>query len=771
MKIGGEIFRGRVPRMSARALPDGMSQVATSARLLSGDLESWNERALDVTLAKAAPINTIHLMAQRVYSASRYWLQWQPSELAADAVCVDVALGPIAGDTAVATIFTGTALGPRYTNLDLATNEAYRGSAAVGAYPYKSVALGLDAPTVAPTIEPLPNEVPNQVGMTTYDGTDISDWSQQFYGGDGGGNSGWSVGTGYGNPASAFYGRARRTNEMLLYRDFLLDSQQSFSIEFDLMLKPSDTGGNTQIRFLASGQTGAGFYLDGAGNVLYYEGTGSSQNYTGGPVNGTPVHVRIDGSKGDTYFAITVTIKNLAQTATLLTFTGRAQAGGGQIGFGIVNNSGQTDFHASWIDNIVVMTSTPGVAPVPVYANWVYTIVNSLGWESAPSPVSVTAKVDNGTSNKVTIPAQDPTADVAKVRVYRSSTSTAAASYLFDFELTGSFPQTFTDSKGSDALGPDALVTAGFDPPPDNLRGVLALPNGALVGFAGNELCFSEPGYFYAWPIRYRLAVDYPVVGIAAIDTNVIVTTGAFPYVAQGNVPGSYAMGKLEQPQGCVSKRGIAYLANVGVVYPTPDGLYAIRGNSAPVNVTERLFSQREWKALNPSTLIAGSHDNRYFGFYDATSLGGSKGCIVIDFNEDGFGLIDLPDHATAVYSDPITDDLYMVVDDSYSLPTRASNALLRWDRGTTLRPYTWRSKLYQNDYPANFAMAQVMAKDFSNLRMRVYADGVLIFDQTITSKREFVLPDVTHSSTEVEFTGTSAVQTFELAEDVSELT
>lgn len=161
MKISIPVFRGTAPRVSPRALSDGYGQIAKSPRLLSGDLESWAERALDRDLVKGPVINTIYRLASRTGDETPYWLHWTPEELESGSANVDVALGPIPGDTQVATFFTGTTLGPRYTNKFLATDESNRGSLDVGAYPYQSRPLVIVPPATAPTIvQTIPEVIP-----------------------------------------------------------------------------------------------------------------------------------------------------------------------------------------------------------------------------------------------------------------------------------------------------------------------------------------------------------------------------------------------------------------------------------------------------------------------------------------------------------------------------------------------------------------------------------------------------------------------------------
>ena len=45
---------------------------------------------------------------------------------------------------------------------------------------------------------------------------------------------------------------------------------------------------------------------------------------------------------------------------------------------------------------------------------------------------------------------------------------------------------------------------------------IINLPNGMMVGFSGNNICFCEPFFPHAWPIRYRLTTNFDIVSLGA---------------------------------------------------------------------------------------------------------------------------------------------------------------------------------------------------------------------------------------------------------------
>lgn len=795
MKITIPVFRGRAPRVSPRALAEGYAQVASSARLLSSDLESWRERRVNMQLAKPGPLATIHRMASRLGDTTPFWLHWRQQELAAGESNVDIALGPQPADPNVATYFTGTTLGPRYTTRFLATDESQRGSAAVGAYPYASRALGITPPVDPPTItQELPVIVGNSVSY--YDsGASTANWTVIKTGGDYANftavtdpafQSGapvsslnapyyalqWQAGGG----ALAIWTEAYRLGEA---------NELTFSVNVDTAPDGVGSGsseeGNGSIVLLAA-DTGVGPRIDlnfrSPGNAQYIDAAGGAAPVTipGVTLNGnTPVKVVVTGKKqapatgsSVVVWKINIEIRNHATGDLLGSLTDQtATVAGDTIAFIGTGGSQRNSTFLFFNDVSLTTVLAPEQDLVPVFTSYVYTFVNDLGWESAPSTPSAQVTVDNGIINTVTVP-PFVRPDVVKVRLYRAGIGTGDQSdFLLVAELLPPYAP-YVDSQSSDEIKGDALITEEFDLPPADLRGIQALPNGALVGFTPNRLCFSEPGYGYAWPRRYQIPTDFTIVAIGAINSNVVVLSESFVYLASGTTPGSYAMERLEYPQGCVSKRSVAYISGLGVVYASPDGLFSVTGSGPPRNVTARLFAREEWQELNPASIMAAAHDDRYFGFY--TKRDGAKGAIVIDFREDGFGMIDLPDHATALYTDPITDTLYFCADDTYPVPAKTGSTLLEWDTGTAPRPYRWRSRLFINPYPASFQACRIRAESYEQLTFRIYSRGQLINEIPVGSEEPFRLTPVPQQQTEIELAGTANVYSVEVAERIEEL-
>lgn len=351
---------------------------------------------------------------------------------------------------------------------------------------------------------------------------------------------------------------------------------------------------------------------------------------------------------------------------------------------------------------------------------YVYTYVSALGEEGAPSSPSAAITWAPGMSATVTT-ASAPVGNynITKKRIYRSMTTDEDSAYFLVAEVAvGS--TSFSDTVDNAALSYE-LETASFDPPPSDLFGLCSMPGGMLVGFSGNRVCFSEPYQPHAWPVDYRLTVDDDIVGGGVFGNSVLITTKDNTYVATGDTPDAISIERLEVSQSCVSKRGIADMGTA-IFYPSPDGLMMV-GVSGIQNVTRKVITRDQWQAYAPSSLLGLAHDGRYYGFYD----NGTKAGFV--FDPATGSVVDLDVHATAGYSDPLTDTLYLVV----------AGKIVSFNTGSTPLTATWQGREYQLPKYVNIGAGQVFADGYP-LTLTFTVDGTEKAI-TVSSEKPFHLP------------------------------
>lgn len=503
----------------------------------------------------------------------------------------------------------------------------------------------------------------------------------------------------------------RLANDYLLYStvDFFfgLDSGASGSV---VRVNTQATGVNVNWMAVNNGVIGSliGTLFIPSGSIPTWT-TDLDPNWTGPFVGGQWNHATlvITPATNPATCGVTLTLKHGATTILTSTQAGMPNAGSG-YGGGCAQIGGQPfpDWAEVWFDNVVLA----GTGPVPSTAaleatTYLYTLVNDLGEESGPSPAMVTADGSGtitrpiGQGVSVSLPgtlalagvdqtyfqggtAHIPTTQISpntsipspSMNLYRDVTGSSGTQFLLvaaNLPFSGGGSTIYVDSTPDSALS-EALQSLLWAPPPTGMLGGLALPNGIYAGFVGNQLCLSAQGIPHAYPIEYRLTFDFPIVGIQNIDNTIVVCTTNFPYLCAGQTPDNYSQTKASYPYACASKKSIQFLQNVGVVFATYEGIVAIAGPGLERVITKDLFTKKEWLALNPQSMIAAVNDNRYFVFYDATSIGGSNGGFYLDLQPQSpypgipsmvSGKCSLAFHASARYSDPLSDNLYLVLD------------------------------------------------------------------------------------------------------------
>lgn len=430
---------------------------------------------------------------------------------------------------------------------------------------------------------------------------------------------------------------------------------------------------------------------------------------------------------------------------------------------------------------------------------YLYTLVNDLGQESGPSLATTPVTRDIGQAVTVNLPGKlDQCADTSyftvgpqvgatfipstqiapnqsipspSMNLYRAVTGSSGTTYMLvaaNIPFSGGSVTTYTDSI-PDANLITPLQSLLWYPPPTNMFGILALPNGIYAGFAGNQLCLSVQGNSHAWPIAYRLTFDYNIIGVGNIDNTVVVCTPNYPYLCAGNTPDQYSQTKANYPYGCASKRSIQFLQNVGIVYATFEGLIAIAGPGQERLLTKSLFSKDEWLALNPASMVGVIYDNRYYCFYQDNQC--AKGGFYLDMGDAGVGKVSLAFHANARYKDPLSDNLYLILD-ANSLDTAPLNALLSFDQNvSTQLPYVWKSRQFYVPWPTCYRFARITADDYTNLTLTLFADGTQFAQVAVTSQTEFALPQaLCQRYFEFQLSGTSRVTRAQFVEDIAEL-
>lgn len=344
----------------------------------------------------------------------------------------------------------------------------------------------------------------------------------------------------------------------------------------------------------------------------------------------------------------------------------------------------------------VASTGGSGTAETRTYLFTYLSEFGSIVEESAPSPTSALVTVYPGSTTVVSgLPSAAPAGkyNITKVRVYRSVTGTNTTTFLQVQDLAIG-TTSFTDSATAAQLG-GVLPSTSWSPPPDDLQGLVGMANGIMAGFVGNQIYFSEPFMPHAWPAAYALSVEFPVVGLAAYGSSLVVATKGNPFIITGSSPAAMSQEKLPLYEPCVSKRSIAS-DEQGAMYASPNGIIKI-GPGIVDNVVRNLFTRDEWAIYNPTTMIGEVHDGRYFLFYSYPN--GSGGGLILDRNNAASPLTTTSVQVTATHADPVNANLFVV----------AGGEIKGWDSDPVNDlHYEWRSKPFTMARPLNFGAAQI---------------------------------------------------------------
>jgi len=335
----------------------------------------------------------------------------------------------------------------------------------------------------------------------------------------------------------------------------------------------------------------------------------------------------------------------------------------------------------------------------PLLRNYIYTWFTDFNEESQPSPASTDiSQFDAGQVDVATLPTTAPSGYAGIVdakRIYRSVSSPSGSFYAFVAEVTLA-TSTYTDTQSDLALGA-VLTSEDYDIPDASMEGITSGVNGMLAGFFGNQLCFSEPYKPWAWPIKYRKTVNSDIMGLAAINTAIVIVTQKSPSMAIGIHPSVITITRLDVNRPCVSKASIVNMG-VGVTYAAPDGLVHI--STAGYDLITKLVHYRDtWRSLvTPENVTGVYYNSKYFGSYT------TGGFIFEQDEKTGGNYTQVTPVFTAAYYN--FDDGFM-----YYIDTTDVKQIKRWDDpDAAAGTFEWKSKRYRLPKPINLGAARIFA-------------------------------------------------------------
>ena len=442
---------------------------------------------------------------------------------------------------------------------------------------------------------------------------------------------------------------------------------------------------------------------------------------------------------------------------------------------------------------------------------YVYTYVNTLGQESAPSPASSVIDVQgqtvrvSGLNGDVAGIAAQGYCPIQYIRIYRLAVGNEGAGYLYVKQVKSSTAGT-TDKVADSKLG-EALPSLGWRVPSQKLKMLTGAGNNGYAAFDGNELRFSQPLYPYAWPDALSHVLEYEIVGIARSSVHLYVfTKGPVYYMSLEDVTASVPV-KMEGIYPCLSARGIVSVPG-GCVFPCQDGLYFVgAGYSKPFRLTAGYFDEPQWAGLWPKIAFGAYSNGSIFYVLDGERWEGSTALLMkLGINEGGnAGIQNLTTTDAPIRVAYASDDdgfLYAITQGGNAAP-----ALMRWeghineDTGTPEQyramDAVWQSKSYITGNKVNFSCA-IVEQDMEDdpvhdadgtavqdelaklterhlpapyTRVIFYRNGKEFYRKEITDREAFVLPaGFTGRTLQMRLETDRAVRRIAVAESMAEL-
>ena len=383
---------------------------------------------------------------------------------------------------------------------------------------------------------------------------------------------------------------------------------------------------------------------------------------------------------------------------------------------------------------------------------YVYTHVNDMGEESAPSPVSTLVEVDQRDTANLSILPPPPGRNIDRWRFYRSNTGTVNAAFQFIAE--GPISTTSgADGVARSEMG-EVIPTTTWAEPPDGLRGICEMHSGIITGFTGNTTAFSEPFVPYAWPVEYQLSCAYPIVAQESFgQTLVRMHLGGVDFI-DGADPLSMSIRKEVSPQVCLSMASVCKVEG-GVVFVSPDGICLANGNGVQVITSGRILRD-DWQALNPSSMRCHYTEGSVYVWGSAMAY-----TLAIHIPSGRITRVDLAPAFSCVYSDRMTDSLYGA----------SGTGVYKIFGGTAKRAGQWRSKRFVLPKYTGFAWVSVES-DFADgpLQVSFYGDGALTYSVSVSGRAPVVLPSGQALEHEVEVLGRSAWNALTMTSTMAEM-
>jgi len=291
----------------------------------------------------------------------------------------------------------------------------------------------------------------------------------------------------------------------------------------------------------------------------------------------------------------------------------------------------------------------------------------------------------------------------------------------------------------------------------------------------------------------------------------VVACTAGAPYIATGVNPSGMSLQKTVEKHPCISKKSVISRSE-GVYYAAPTGLIQVTGAGAVTNSTESWITREKWASLTPQKNIKAVP---FLGTYFA--MGTTNG-LDASVAQQGYTVDLSPADASSftIWPQPgghrlgfeqMTNPSGFNTDNIMIDPWTGATLLIQnmgvyqYDftaPAPTIVPYTWRSKLFQQESHTSFAAMRVffdippgtpgqasvpntaptLDPSWNTLAagqygiVRVFADGILVTTREIRTSGQIlrILSGFKADTWQFEFTARVFITNVKVATSVKEL-
>lgn len=326
------------------------------------------------------------------------------------------------------------------------------------------------------------------------------------------------------------------------------------------------------------------------------------------------------------------------------------------------------------------------IPPLPL--SFCYTWITACAEESGPSEYSEPILVPPGEGVLLVAP-DTPPENAVGIRWYMLMTDKDNAMMVLIGEQD--LPALAFHFCPTIFAGNDPLISDTWYPP-RCAEGVANVGYGAALIWSGRDLYPSEHKQPHAYPERYKITVDDPIVRVVSYRRDsgsydaLVLTTGV-PFLITGDTPDKLTVTRINRTMPCVSAKS-AVLVDSTVFYASVEGIASVQSSDVSLLTTQWMDTEW-WQKAGPKNFILGYYDQRLFAFSDSAdsrsfmfSLGRQ------DTAYDPKDLVFLTARVTALYLDPTTK---MTIS-GYGL---AGPGAWAWERSNVPMCARWKSRVY----------------------------------------------------------------------------